>query len=338
MRYDIGVDGGGTKTTAVVYAEGSGPLASKTRGAANYRSVGVVKAATNIAAAIRAALKDAHLSLTDVSAISLCLAGFDTELDLEVPREAMRRLGYEGVVLIENDVVGAWAGATEAAAGVVVIAGTGSSALGMNAQGEFWRTDGWDYVLGDSGSGYEIGRAGIRTAMRALDGRIEQTLLARELGKAFNVTDADGMRRLVDSTKFGKQEVASFAQHVSTAADDGDTFARDILATAAEGLAEQAITIITRLGMQQDSFPVATVGGVFKSKQWIAEPFERLVASAAPHATFRSPLHPPEIGAAILGLQRLDEADLESWTLNRGQRHITRSLAISDVGMSKALL
>ncbi len=332
MRYDIGVDGGGTKTTAAVYAEGQSVLASATRGPANYRSVGMHEASANIAAAIRAALDAAGHSLDDMAAISLCLAGFDTELDLDVPHQAMSELGYEGAVIIENDVVGAWAGATGANAGVVVIAGTGSSALGMNTRGDFWRTDGWDYVLGDSGSGYEIGRAGIRTAMRALDGRIEHTLLARELGRAFRVKDGDGMRRLVDTTTFGKLEVASFAVHVSRAADEGDAFARDILTSAAEGLAEQAITIITRLGMRQDSFPVATVGSIFKSKEWIVAPFRQLVANAAPGAIFQAPMHPPEVGAAIMGLRRLDDGDFGSWTLNRGKRHITRSLAIRDVG------
>src|SRR5579871_6271267 len=102
MRYDIGVDGGGTKTTAVVYAEGSGVIASATRGPANYRSVGEEAASANIAAAIRTALDDARRTLNDMAAICLCLAGFDTELDLSVPHEAMRQLGYEGIVIIEN--------------------------------------------------------------------------------------------------------------------------------------------------------------------------------------------------------------------------------------------
>ncbi len=331
MRYDIGVDGGGTKTTAVVYEESEGVLASATRGAANYRSVGEDEAAGNIVAAIRGALAASGRSLNEMAAICLCLAGFDTDLDLAVPQRALRQLGYDGAAIIENDVVGAWAGATEARAGLVVIAGTGSSALGMNDRGELWRTDGWDYVLGDSGSGYEIGRAGIRTAMRALDGRIQRTLLARELGVAFNIADADAMRRLVDSTTFGKLQIASFAVHVSKAADEGDAFAEEILATAAAGLAEQAIAIITRLGMQADSFPVATVGSVFNSTRWIVEPFRRLVAQAAPRAEFRAARYPPEVGAAIMGLRRLDEADFGSWTLNRGRRHITRSLSVDDV-------
>jgi N-acetylglucosamine kinase-like BadF-type ATPase len=331
MRYVVGVDGGGTRTTAVVFAEDAGPLASASSGPANHRSVGVESAARNVAAAVSDALCAAELPLEGTSALGLCLAGFDTDLDLPVPQRAVGLLGYTGAVLMENDVVGAWAGATEAGAGVVVIAGTGSTALGMNTRGDLWRTDGWDYILGDSGSGYEIGRSGIRAAMRALDGRIPPTLLARELGAAFDVRDAEGMRRLVDGGNFGKMEIASFAAHVSKAADNGDGRARKILAAAGADLAEQARAIIARLDMARDAFPVAAVGSVFTSVPWVTEPFRRLIKQLAPRAQIRAPLYAPEVGAAILALRRLDDGDLGSWTLNRGGRQITRSLSIAEL-------
>jgi N-acetylglucosamine kinase-like BadF-type ATPase len=331
MRYVVGVDGGGTRTTAVVYGEDAGPLASASSGPANHRSVGVESAAANVATAVGGALRAAELPLEGASAIGLCLAGFDTDLDLPVPQRAVRLLDYSGAVLMENDVIGAWAGATEAGAGVVVIAGTGSTALGMNTRGDLWRTDGWDYILGDSGSGYDIGRSGIRAAMRALDGRIPPTLLARELGTAFGVADAEGMRRLVDGGKFGKVEIASFAARVSKAADDGDDLARGILAAAGADLAEQARAVIARLDMARDTFPVAVVGSVFTSAPWVTKPFGRLIKQLAPHALIRAPQYAPEVGAAILALRRLDDDDLGSWTLNRGGREITRTLSIAEL-------
>src|SRR5262249_28906690 len=307
MRYVVGVDGGGTKTTAVVLGEDRDIHGSATSGPANSRSAGAVAASANIAEAITAALHTAQVALADVATICLCLSGFDTDLDLPVSHSAVGLLGYSRPVIMENDVVGAWAGATEAQAGIVVISGTGSTALGMNAQGALWRADGWDYILGDFGSGFDIGRTGIRTAVRALDGRTAPTLLALELHTAFGVDDAEGMRRLADGGGLGKLEMAAFAEHVSRAADAGDVAARDILARAGNDLAEQAIAIIRRLGMEHDEFSIATVGSVFKSAPWVTEPFRRLVGQVAPRAIFRAPLHPPEVGAAILGLRRLAE-------------------------------
>ena len=331
MDYVIGIDGGGTKTTAAVVGGDLGLAGSATTGPANHRSVGMEAAGANIANAVHAALCSADVTLDKVRAICLCLAGFDTDFDLPVPQRAMRLLDYNGVTIMENDVVGAWAGATEASPGIVIIAGTGSTGLGMNAQGQLWRTDGWDYILGDFGSGYAIGYEAIRAAMKALDGRIPPTLLARALRDAYGVTDAESMRRLVDSTTFGKVEISSFARYVARAADAGDAAAQTILTHAGQELGGQAGAIIRQLRMEGDVFPVSTVGGVFKSAPWVTDPFRHTIMQLAPHATFRPPLHPPEVGAAVLALRRLRNNDTGSWTLGTGSRHIQRSLRIDEL-------
>ena len=330
MRYVVGVDGGGTKTTAAVVGDDLGPVGQATTGPANHRSVGIETAGMNIANAIRDALRGAEVTLDEVAGVCMCLSGFDTDLDLPVPQRAVRALGYEGPTIMENDVVGAWAGATAVQPGIVIIAGTGSTGLGMNAHGELWRTDGWDYILGDFGSGYAIGREAIRAAMKAMDGRATATLLTDKLGAAYGVRDAEAMRRLVDSTAFGKFEIAGFAMQVSEAAEAGDVKARDILASAGRELAEQAVAIIRQLNMAETEFPLATVGSVFKSTPWVTEPFRRAISQVAPHIHFQAPLHPPEIGAAILARRRLENGDLGSWTLGSGKRHIMRSLSIAE--------
>lgn len=331
MRYVIGVDGGGTKTNAAVFGEHVGVVGTGSTGPANQRSVGTDAASANIAQAIRNALQAASVTLDQIAAITMCLAGFDTDLDLPVPQRAARSLGYTGPTIIENDVVGAWAGATEAQAGIVIIAGTGATGLGMNAQGKLWRTDGWDYILGDAGSGYSIGLAAIRAAMRMLDGRDQPTALLRELQVVYGVNTAEEMRRLVDSTPFGKFEVAAFAAKVSDIARQGDPVAQGIFTQAGTRLGESAAAIIRMLDMQRESFPVSTVGSVFKSEPWVTDPFHRIIAQVAPQASFRPPLHAPEVGAALLALRRLGEDDIGSWTLGTGKRHIRRSLAISEL-------
>ena len=331
MRYVIGVDGGGTKTNAAVFGENVGVVGAGASGPANQRSVGTDAASVNIAQAIRSALQASNIPLSQVAAVTLCLAGFDTDLDLPVPQRAVRSLGFTGPTIIENDVVGAWAGATEAQPGIVVIAGTGATGLGMNAKGQLWRTDGWDYILGDDGSGYAIGLAAIRAAMRMLDGRDEPTALLREMRAIYGVNTAEEMRRLVDSTPFGKFEIAAFAERVWEAAQQDDPVAQGIFAQAGERLGESGAAIIRMLDMQDDAFPVATVGSVFKSEPWVTDPFRRIIAQTAPQATFRPPLHAPEVGAALLALRRLDNDDFGSWTLGTGKRRIQRSRSISEL-------
>ncbi|MGE5333606.1 MAG: N-acetylglucosamine kinase [Nitrososphaerota archaeon] len=331
MRYVIGVDGGGTKTNAAVFGEDVGLIGSGTSGPANQRSVGMDAASANIAQAITRALNAANVPLAQIAAMTMCLAGFDTDLDLPVPQRAARALGFTGPTIIENDVVGAWAGATEAQPGVVIIAGTGATGLGMNAKGQLWRTDGWDYILGDAGSGYSIGLAAIRASMRMLDGRDQPSPLLRELRIIYGVNTAEEMRRLVDSTPFGKFEIAAFAEKAWEVARKGDPVAQSIFTEAGMRLGESAVAIIRMLDMQQDAFPVSTVGSVFKSEPWVTDPFRRIIQEGAPRVIFRPPLHAPEVGAALLALRRLDDDDIGSWTLGTGKRHIRRSLSISEL-------
>jgi N-acetylglucosamine kinase-like BadF-type ATPase len=334
MRYVVGIDGGGTKTTAAIVGEDAVQVASATSGPANRRSAGMESASANIAEAVMEALQKASFRLDAIAGICMCLAGFDTDLDLPVPQRALRILNFNGPAIFENDVVGAWAGATEVNPGIVAIGGTGATALGMNARGEFWRADGWDTLLGDQGSGYAVGLAAIRAAMSMLDGRVPPTPLVHALGQAYGVQTAEDMRRLVDSTPFGKYEVASFARHVSEAAAAGDTLARAILRQAGEALAGNVAAVVRILGMRNEAFPLSTVGSVIRDDPWVTEPFEAAVKAIAPQATIRTPLHPPEMGAALLCFKRLADDDLGSWTLGSGKRHIRRSLRIDEISAS----
>src|SRR6476660_8496430 len=124
MRFVIGVDGGGTKTTAAVVGDDLCVLGAGTSGPSNYRSADRESSSRNIVDAATQALCVAQIPLERIDAICMCLAGFDTELDLPVPQCAIRLLGYGGAVILENDVVGAWACATAGGPGIVAIAGT----------------------------------------------------------------------------------------------------------------------------------------------------------------------------------------------------------------------
>ena len=333
MRYVVGVDGGGTKTAAAVVGDDLSVIGAGVAGPSNYRSVGMEASSGNIAEAISEALAAAKVSLDGLDAICLCLAGFDTELDLPVPQRAIALLGYKGPAIFENDVVGAWAGVTGGEAGIVAIAGTGATALGMNARGEFWRTDGWDYVLGDAGSGYRIGLEGIHEAMKMLDGRRAPTALLRQLAECYGVDDAPAMRRLADSGSLGKLRIADFARHVSEAADAGDPVAREILGRASNDIALNIEAIVRRLGMRDDAFHIGMVGSVFKSR-WALEPLRMRIAAAAPRATLTEPRYPPEVGAALTARRRLANQDFGSWTLGLGKREIRRSLKISELDLA----
>ncbi len=148
-----------------------------------------------------------------------------------------RRLGAARVLLTE-DAVTAHLGAFRGAPGVVVSAGTGAIALWSDGE-TCARVDGWGPVLGDHGSGAAIGRAGLRAAFSAGDGRGPATTLVEPARRHLGGLDLDAARAL-HAAGNPTEIIADFAVAVLHAAEGGDDVATTIITTAANDLATSA--------------------------------------------------------------------------------------------------
>jgi N-acetylglucosamine kinase-like BadF-type ATPase len=219
-----------------------------------------------------------------------------TDLVAEILRDTL------GVALAraERDVVTAWAGGTAAQPGVVVISGTGSAAFGTNAGGDRVEVGGWGYLMGDEGSGYDIGIRALRMATNAADQSGPSTVLEKAIPAHFSADDLWGLHKLIYSGEISRPQIAEIATVVAKA---GDGPAIRILRAAAEGLANLPVAALERLSALDQDLPVATAGGVFKAGELFVAPFQRAVSRRAPAARVHPPLFPPIIGAALLALR-----------------------------------
>src|SRR5262249_20279577 len=153
----------------------------------NYIAVGIEQAFANLHAAAEQAATNAGCHLP-VQAAWLGLAGVDRPSDqkLLLPRiqslAATLRLTNDAELLLS---------AVDGAVGVALVAGTGSIALGRDKHGTSARAGGWGHILGDEGSGYEIGRQALQAAMRAADGRGEATLLLERIMRHWSLERPD---------------------------------------------------------------------------------------------------------------------------------------------------
>ena len=125
--------------------------------------------------------------------------------------------------------------------GIVLLAGTGSVAVGRLPDGNLRRQGGYGWQMGDEGSGYALGRAALRAVGRMQDGRGTQTALGRILEAQTRSGSYDELVRW--STTAGPGEVASLARGVLEAAATGDGAALEILASEAKALARLAIVL-----------------------------------------------------------------------------------------------
>ncbi|NDJ85520.1 MAG: hypothetical protein GYB66_06510 [Chloroflexi bacterium] len=299
MGYMIGVDGGATGTVAILCDEDGTILGSAEADASNYLSEGKDNARQALHEVIHEVTQKVGVALEDCHVAVFGLAGLNHEAQKAVYQELIDPIGLGGKHFIENDIVIAWAGATACEPGVVVIAGTGSSAFGVNAAGERCKTLGWDYILADQGSGYWVGLEGIRTAFKAWDGRIPPTPLLDAMVDHYELRGAEEMLQMAHQEGFGKSEIAGFARHVSRCADAGDPVSQMILKNAGEELGDAVCAVIRQLDLADKSFTIGKIGGTFRAGDFLIEPFTRKVLEMAPNAQIGHARYPSVIGAVI---------------------------------------
>ncbi len=253
----LGIDGGGTKTLAIVVDDHGRERGRGQAGSSNYVAVGLRRATAHIHDAARAALAAAGSALP-VTCAWIGLSGVDTPADQALLSSHLRDLG--GVTRLTND-ADLVLSALPASIGIAVIAGTGSIALGHGPDGSSTRAGGWGHILGDEGSGYEIGRQALVTAMRAADGRGKPSLLSDLIARRWRT---DTPEALVDHVyhRADKADIAALSQLVFQAAQQGDAIARGIVRSAAAELALAAEAVATRLGFGATPIPLAVGGGL----------------------------------------------------------------------------
>ena len=106
VEYIVGVDGGTTKTIALVADEGGRILATARGGNTNYTGSDVTRPMAAVADTVRAALAHAGLTGDDVMLGMFCLAGADWPEDYERRATFLAQSRLARRVVIRNDAFG----------------------------------------------------------------------------------------------------------------------------------------------------------------------------------------------------------------------------------------
>jgi N-acetylmuramic acid 6-phosphate etherase len=306
MEYLLGIDGGGSKTVALLADTDGHVLGRGTAGSANYQAVGAAAACAALDEAIRAAFADAGVIPQPAQALIVGLAGVDRAEDRTVFAAWAAERHPAGHATAVNDALLVLAAGTPSGWGLSMICGTGSIAYGRAPDGRLARAGGWGYLLGDEGSGYAIGLAGLRAVARAADGRAEQTKLTSLILDHWSLTTPqDLIRRTYRETR-NNSEIAALAMLVDQAAAEGDSIAQAIIQSAGHELALAAHSVAVRLALP-DPTPCALAGGLLVHGQRLAHAF---VAEAQELGLAFEPVVPvpePAEGAVLLARQSLSD-------------------------------
>jgi N-acetylglucosamine kinase-like BadF-type ATPase len=303
-RYVVGVDGGASKTVALIGTEYGRILGRGESGSSNYHNVGAAAASRAIKKAVIEAQKQTGLREVRLELAVVALAAVDSEIDRAAAVRFVRRTKIARTSYVVHDSVAALYAATQGKPGIIVISGTGSVAAGVNEAGEYARTGGWGYLIDDEGSAFDIGRKALTRAFRMLDGRARPTNLISILKRKFQVRMLEDALSLIYANGVSVEEVARLASLVSRAASR-DKACEEILNNAGITLAELACAVARRLRMTDDSFELATVGGSFKSGRHLLKPFTARIKSECPRARVIRLKVEPARGAFLLAASEL---------------------------------
>jgi glucosamine kinase len=294
----LGIDGGGSKTSCAIGDETS-LLGTGMAGASNLIRVGEAKAREALAAAIQQACVTANIAPALIQRTFVGLAGAGRAEISDVVRRIVSEL-VPGEIEVGGDMVIAQEAAFGGGPGVIVIAGTGSIAYGVNAHGQTARAGGWGFAISDEGSGHWIGRAAVAAILRAADegetgGR---TSLLTDIMKSLGVTTRE--RLVLAANASPAPDFAALLPAVLSAADSGDPTARGILAQAGTELATLAKIVVRRLFPDAGAVPVAMSGGVFRNCALVRQVFYNSLRSEFPEIAVNPTVIDPVRGALEL--------------------------------------
>jgi len=301
MPVILGIDGGATKTHALVTDETGRILGSSIFGPSNWEEIGVVAAGETVRAAVLEALGEAGAKPEDVTGSAFGLSGLDWDSDrirlMSVP-ESLRLAGPIDVV---NDAFVALRAGSGHPWGVVVVAGSGAVAAGRNTKGEVFRTLGLGPVFGDFGSGSDVSEEGVRAVAEAFTGKGQVTELSEVLCERTGVAS---VAEFLEATSRGRLNSEGFAPVVVEVAERGDAVARGILEAAGALVGRSAVAVIRRLRMEGDEFDLVMAGGMFHGKSSILQSsLETAVKAIAPRARPVRLETAPVVGAVLLAME-----------------------------------
>ena len=241
----LGIEGGATGTTAAITDGELNVLARTSVGPTNIHAVGAARAEAAVERLLLDVLLPAGARHATLTAAAFCMAGLRGPSERRAWRRITRRAGLRCPCRHTHDATAGLAAGSADGTGILVTSGTGSFAYGRRADGRERFVGGRGPILGDEGSGFDMGQRGLRAAIRSADGRGEKTVLETLIPERLGL---EGLEDLVAwVSPFAKDRVARVAPIVLEAANQGDAMAHEIAWGAADELAHSAALVARTL-------------------------------------------------------------------------------------------
>ena len=315
MNFVLGVDGGNTKTLALVARDDGMIHGTGRAGCGDIYGAGSPEAAiAEIERAVNAALTEAGIQPTDLSTSAFSLAGADWPEDFKLLEDELRARGYGQSITIVNDAMGALRAGSPDGAGVVVACGTGAAVGARHPDGRVWHSSFWQQTQGAD----DLSLQALRAMYRAELGIDPPTILTDRILTAFAAHTVEEVLHQLTARGVPRPKARRhLVRPLFDAADAGDAAARGIVIAHGKALGDYTIVAARKVGLLEEAFSLVLTGGVLRHPSPLfRDALIGRVHEAAPRARPIQSRLEPAAGAVLLALD-LVHVDTDNALLER---------------------
>jgi N-acetylglucosamine kinase-like BadF-type ATPase len=301
MKLVLGVDGGNTKTLALV-ARGDGVILGTGRAGCGdiYGATSPAAAISEIEHAVDVALTEAGIPPAELTAGGFSLAGADWPEDFKLLEDAMHARGYGQNIMVVNDAIGALRAGSPDGTGVAVACGTGAAIGARGTDGRVWHSSFWQEPQGAD----QLSSLALRAMYRAELGIDPPTALTERLLAVFSARSVEEILHRMSGRELPRpKNRRQLVRPLFDAADAGDATAREIVISHGKALGDYAIAAARQVGLLETPFTLVLTGGVLRHPSLLLrEALVDRVREAAPAVRPIQSRFEPAAGAVLLAL------------------------------------
>ena len=292
MKYYLGIDGGGTRTTAAVADENGNILLKKSGKTINFYSVGMDAARCNLENLVSSITE--HLGIVCFDAVFIGCSALDNEADTKTLDALCGGIKAKKIAM-NSDLYIALKSVDAKICPCVAICGTGSMAAGEDENGNVVISGGWGHIIGDEGSGYAIAVSALKKCCKLCDQGMSSPLLEKA-NEYFKVDDFRKSIDIIYSPETTKDVIAGFAADVGSIYDI-DNNAHEIIITEAHRFAKTVLILLRKVNKCST---LGLYGGLFEHNQLFKDTLIADILAEFPYVQPKLLNTPPEESALKL--------------------------------------
>ncbi len=293
-KFILGVDGGGTKTDAVIADENGKIIATATNGGANWERMGITNALNSLEEVIRSVADSAGIATSDISYATFAIAGIDWPNDVKLYLPITDCLGIKNFEIMNDSFAALYAG-SKSLEGIVSIAGTGGKTAGIFAGN---KVQSMGMELGEGGGAGQLVGLALEYIAMQFHRTVEPSALYESIPAALGKTP--GVEFFEAVARSGARLNESLAPEIFKLADQNDIGALYAVKKTALQHAKDVCGIAKQLGICQEDITVVRAGGLHtaRNKAFDLE-FENYVKQCLPNANLVVLDQAPVMGAVL---------------------------------------